>query len=530
MTEAQKFFKATEYQADAASDISHFGDLIKMRAVEDTDRAFIIEPDTAESVSFGELADKITSVLLFFAQNGFQKGDRAVTFFHNGIQGGLAFLSVISGDGVAIPVNPASTPREFFFLLGHAGVKWILTSGDTSLILSGLCAGNPEQQTSTIQFLGSTVMGLYLYRCASPGDGDKLPKDLALLLYTSGTTGIPKGVMLTHRNLLAECANIKHAHELNKEDTVLCLLPLYHINGLVVTLLTPLFTGLTVIMPPKFSASIFWNWVQDKQVVWFSAVPTIYSILLKRDIPHPSTFPNLKFVRSASSAMPEAVLHEIERRLGVPLIDSYGITEGGSQITSNPLPPRARKPGSVGLPFGNEIRIVQGDGKEAPRGVKGEVAVRGANITQGYYKNEKANKESFHGGWFRTGDIGFFDDEGYLFLSGRLKELINRAGEMISPREIDEILYQIPGVELAAAVGVPHELYGEEIVAFVKTRETGIVSEERVLSFCAEQLIAFKVPKRIYFIDNFPQGPSGKIQRLKLIDRYLDLPVCEQRI
>jgi acyl-CoA synthetase (AMP-forming)/AMP-acid ligase II len=283
-------------------------------------------------------------------------------------------------------------------------------------------------------------------------------------------------------------------------------------------------------MPSKFSASLFWNWVQRKRIVWVSAVPTIYSILLRRDIPHPSAFPDLKFVRSASSAMPETVLYEIEHCLGVPLIDSYGITEGGSQITSNPLPPHERKPGSVGLPFGNEIRIFQGDGMEAPCGVKGEVAVRGANISQGYYKNDKANNESFRNGWFFTGDIGFFDAEGYLFLTGRLKELINRAGEMISPREIDEILYQIPGVELAAAVGVPHELYGEEIVAFLKTQKSDIMSEEEVRGFCAERLIAFKVPKRIYFINEFPQGPSGKIQRLKLVDRYLNLPACEQQI
>lgn len=530
MTEPNRFSKFAEYQADVLMDISHFSDLIKIRAAKDFSRTFIIEPDTAESISFGGLADKTASTLLFLVQNGFRKGDRVAIFSNNGIQAGIAFFSVISGDGIAVPVNPASTLREFSFILEHASVKWILTSWDTSSILIRLYAENSEQQAGTIQFCGNTDMDLCLYRCVSPGDEDKLPVDVALLLYTSGTTGIPKGVMLTHKNLLAECANIKCAHDLKKDDTVLCLLPLYHINGLVVTLLTPLFAGLTVIMPPKFSTSHFRNWVRDKGIVWFSAVPTIYSILLKRNILRLSLFPNLKFVRSASSAMPETVLYDIEDCLGVPLIESYGITEGGSQITSNPLPPKVHKPGSVGLPFGNEVRIVQEDGTEAPCGIKGEVAVRGANIAQGYYKNEKASKESFRDGWFFTGDIGFFDDEGYLFLSGRLKELINRAEEMISPREIDEILYQIPGLELAAAVGVPHELYGEEIVAFVKTHEGEALSEEKVRRFCAERLIAFKVPKRIYFINDFPQGPSGKIQRLKLVDRYLNLSPCERQL
>jgi acyl-CoA synthetase (AMP-forming)/AMP-acid ligase II len=524
------YFKDAEYQTDGPPNISHFNDLIKLRAAEDTERPFIIEPDNEESISFGELADKAGVVLSFLAEHGFQKGDRVAALFNNGIQSSLAFLSIVSGDGIAVPVNPASTARELSFLLGHAGVKWILANRDTAPVLNRLYGENPEQQDDKIQLCGTTVLELRLYRLTSLGADDKLPADAALLLYTSGTTGIPKGVMLTHRNLLAECTNIKRAHELKKEDTVLCLLPLYHINGLVVTLLTPLFTGLTVIMPPKFSATLFWNWVKNEKVVWFSAVPAIYSILLKRNIPHPSAFPNLKFVRSASSAMPEAVLQEVESRLGVPLINSYGITEGGSQITSNPLPPNVRKPGSVGLPFGNEIRIVQEKGLEAPRGIKGEVAVRGANVARGYYKNEKANKESFREGWFFTGDIGFLDDEGYLFLSGRLKELINRAGEMISPREIDEILYQFPGVELAAALGVPHEVYGEEVIAFVRMHEGEIVPEEKMRAFCAERLMPFKVPKRIYFINDFPQGPSGKIQRLKLVDTYLCLPACERQL
>jgi acyl-CoA synthetase (AMP-forming)/AMP-acid ligase II len=214
----------------------------------------------------------------------------------------------------------------------------------------------------------------------------------------------------------------------------------------------------------------------------------------------------------------------------VPLIESYGITEGGSQITSNPLPPRVRKPLSVGVPFGNEIRVLQKDGSPAPPGITGEVTVRGPNIAGAYYRNAEASAESFRGGWFFTGDLGFFDEEGYLFLQGRSKELINRAGEMISPREIDEVLYQIPGVELAAAVGVPHKLYGEEVVAFVKTREGESLAENTILSFLAERLIAFKTPKRIFYTDDFPKGPSGKIQRLKLVDRFLALPEEDQRI
>jgi acyl-CoA synthetase (AMP-forming)/AMP-acid ligase II len=504
------------------TELLHFCDLLELRAAEDHDRIFITEPETRKTISFGDLAEKICSILSALKRFGFQKSDRVACIFNNGIQGSLAFLSIITGGGIAVPLNPASTARELMFLLEHAGVRWILMNQDM--------VENFKQKINTAKDCGTLDEGLCLYSRAFVEDDRELQEDLALLLYTSGTTGIPKGVMLTHQNLLAECANIRQAHELTKDDKALCLLPLYHINGLVVTLLTPLFTGFTVVMPPKFSASHFWHWVQEEQVVWFSAVPTIYSILLTRDIPNSSAFPKLRFVRSASSALPEAVLHEIEQRIGVPLIESYGITEGGSQITSNPLPPRRRKAGSVGLPFGNEIRVVQKDGTPAPCGVIGEVTIKGANIAQAYYKNEQATKESFRDGWFFTGDLGFLDEDGYLYLQGRSKELINRAGEMISPREIDEILYQIPGVELAAAVGVPHAFYGEEIVAFLQVREGEYLPEERVRNFCAERLIAFKVPKRIYYTNDFPKGPSGKIQRLKLIDTYLGLSENERNL
>jgi acyl-CoA synthetase (AMP-forming)/AMP-acid ligase II/NAD-dependent dihydropyrimidine dehydrogenase PreA subunit len=502
--------------------IACLGDLLKLRAVEDRDRVFLIEPDTRKEISFGELEEKTGAVLAALIRLGFRKGDRALCIFHNGIQAALAFLSITKGGGIAVPVNPASTGREFKMLLDHCGARWILAGDDT--------AADAAQRIAGLEQAGEPG-GLMLYRYAPeapPGGDDRAYSgkdcgDVALFLYTSGTTGVSKGVMLTHQNLLAECANIQQAHALTKNDKVLCLLPLYHINGLVVTLLTPLFVGFTVVMPPRFSAKSFWPWVQEQQVTWFSAVPTIYSILLSGAIPDPATFPDLRFARSASSALPEAVLREFEERTGTPLIESYGITEGGSQITSNPLPPRRRKAGSVGLPFGNEIRVVQKDGSPAPALVTGEVAVRGANIAWGYYQNGEAAKESFRDGWFFTGDLGFFDEEGYLFLKGRSKELINRAGEMISPREIDEILYQIPGVELAAAVGVPHPLYGEEVVAFLQIRQGAYLTEETVRQFCAERLISFKVPKQIFYIDDFPRGPSGKIQRLKLAARYAAL-------
>ncbi|MDR2799635.1 MAG: AMP-binding protein [Desulfovibrio sp.] len=499
----------------------HLARLIALRAEEDSLRAFITEPDTHGVLTFGGLRQAVDELGRVFKRLKVRRGDRIILFFHNGIDAAIAFFSVTAFGAVAVPVGPDSAKRELDGVLQDCGARFLLAPGNLSPILRRKLT----DLSDPAHLPGN--MDLYaLSADASPRSG--LPKDLALLMYTSGSTGAPKGAMLTHRNLLAECGHIREAHRLERRDTALCLLPLHHINGLVVTLLTPLYTGLEVIMPLRFSAGKFWDWVRGKRPTWFSAVPTIYSILLGRPIPPKAELSCLRFARSASSALPEAVLLEFEQRTGVPLIESYGITEGGSQITSNPLPPLVRKPGSVGLPFGNEVLVLREDGRPASVGETGEVAVRGANIAAGYYANPEATRASFRDGFFFTGDLGCLDSDGSLLLRGRKKELINRAGEMIAPQEVDEVLYCFPGVELAASVGVPHPLYGEEIVAFVKSREGENISEEALKSFCGDKLSAFKTPKRIYFIADFPQGPSGKIRRLRLADHYAALPASER--
>ncbi|MDR0877143.1 MAG: AMP-binding protein, partial [Treponema sp.] len=431
------------------ADFFSFNELISFRAAEDGNRVFIYEPGEEGGVrplSFQDLKSATEKIAEALGMIGFLPGCRILTLFQNGIASSAAFLAIVAAGGIAVPVNPAGAPRELEFLIENSGACFILTGGSQREEL--------RQKIPEAEWYRETVYSIHIFKVKKPV-AESPQADLALILYTSGTTGVPKGVMLTTANLFAECGNIRDAHELTKNDKVLCLLPLNHINGLVVTLLTPLFAGFSVVMPPKFSAGKFWNWVCREQVTWFSAVPTIYSILLSRETPPPAAYPLLRFARSASAALSEAVLHEFERRTGVPLIESYGITEGGSQITSNPLPPRTRKALSVGIPFGNEIQVVLKDGAPAPVGATGEVRVRGANIAKAYYRNKEAGAESFKDGWFFTGDLGRMDEDGYLFLTGRLKELINRAGEMISPREIDEVLYRIPEIELAAAVGVP---------------------------------------------------------------------------
>ncbi|MDR3211170.1 MAG: AMP-binding protein [Planctomycetota bacterium] len=496
-----------------------FTDLLAQQARIYADKPFLIDPLSDSSLTFQDFAAAARGVADQLQAHGLKRGDRVLLVFPNGAPSATSFLGVWLAGGVAVPVNPAGAARETAFLRENSGAGFVLAADP---------GGEIEGKLPGLVLQAKPAPGTALYRHTGGEAPGPVPPGLALILYTSGTTGLPKGVMLSEENLLAEAGNICLAHQLTPEDKALCLLPFYHINGLVVTLLTPLLVGLSVVLPPRFSASRFWDWVSHHRVRWFSAVPTIYSILLGKPFPRREDISELRFMRSASAALPPAILAAFEEQVGVPLIESYGISEGGSQITSNPLPPLPRKAGSVGIPFGNEIRVLLPDGNPAPQDRVGEVVVRGANIASGYFANPQETAKSFRAGWFHTGDLGCFDADGYLFLRGRAKELINRAGEMISPREIDDVLYLYPEVEMAAAVGVPHPLYGEEIVAFVRLREDRALKEAELQAFCRERLSAFKVPRRFYPLVDFPRGPSGKIQRLKLVDTYQRLPEKER--
>ena len=353
---------------------------------------------------------------------------------------------------------------------------------------------------------------------------DPSPAGDALLLFTSGSTGRPKGTRLTHRNLLAGARFVAEAHRLTPEDRSLVILPLSHINGEVIAFLAPLLSGGSIVLPHRFRTGPFWDWLRNFHCTWFSAVPTIFSILIQKNkeagSPAPGNLKYVRFARSASAALPVAVFHEFEKRFGLPVVETMGITEAAGMILTNPLPPGRRIAGSVGLPWGNEARIEDGNGSPLPPGEEGEVAAKGPNVMPGYFQNPAATREALSGGWLRTGDLGMRDDEGYFYITGRKKDLINRAGEMIAPREIDEVLYKHPDVLDAAALGIPHPLYGEEVKAFVVLRPGADCREEDILAYCRERLAEFKCPKSAAFIPDIPKGPSGKLLRSKLRSRY----------
>jgi sulfoacetate-CoA ligase len=307
----------------------------------------------------------------------------------------------------------------------------------------------------------------------------------------------------------------------------LCVLPAFHINGLVVTTLAPLLSGGEVVMPRRFDPERFWPLVAAHGVTWFSAVPTILSLLLSRPAPPAGEARTLRFARSASAPLPVAVLEEFEARFGVPVIESLGMSEAAGQVTSNPLPPALRKPGSVGRAFGNEVRVVDERGRPLPPGALGEVAVRGESVFGGYLGG--VAPEALRDGWLLSGDLGYLDRDGYLFLTGRRKELINRAGEKIAPREVEEVLHLRPEIEIACVVGVPDPLYGEEVVAFVELRPGRIFDADAIAAFCRGHLARFKTPKRIFQLHEWPRGPNGKVQRRRLLDVYRSLTHSNQR-
>jgi acyl-CoA synthetase (AMP-forming)/AMP-acid ligase II len=339
-------------------------------------------------------------------------------------------------------------------------------------------------------------------------------------MYTSGTTGRPKGVVHSHSSLLAGGWTTATAHALKSGDRGFCVLPIYHINGLCVTVMGALVTGGSLAMASRFSASRFWDQAGACEVTWFSVVPTIISHLLQSDRdPSTSTQNRIRFGRSASAALAPAVQSAFETRFSVPIIETMGLTETAAQILSNPLPPGARKIGSPGIPFGNEACILSTKMEPLAAGQQGEIAVRGSNVMLEYLKNPEATRETFTtDGWLRTGDLGHRDADGYYFVTGRLKELIIKGGENIAPREIDEALYSHADVIEAAAFARPNDSYGERVEAAVKIREGSDLSAQDLIQICAERVGEFKCPDRIHILADLPKGPSGKIQRMKLAD------------
>lgn len=494
---------------------------------------------TLRSLSHSALRCRVASFSRFLIQtHSVPAGAVVAIVIPNSPQFVVAFLGTTAAGLVAAPLNAAYTAEEFQFFLSDAGVNAVVVSSD--LAADAPLRTAAENLSLPILPFPDVLVGPAIAEedavstnddlCRYPPDEKFVPQpeSIALFLHTSGTTSRPKGVPLTHANLVVSLTNIANTYELTPDDRCLLVMPLFHVHGLMAATLTTLATGGTVIFPPggKFSASAFWPSLVAGGATWYTAVPTIQQILLARaekDFPK-ETPPKLRFIRSCSASLAAPVLLKVEEAFGAPVLEAYAMTEAAHQMTSNPLPKHGvHKPGSVGLPQNVEVAILNEKCEAMSAGQIGEVCIKGENVTKGYQNNAEANKAAFAGGWFHTGDQGTLDEDGYLLLTGRIKELVNRGGEKISPLEVDAALLSHAGVKEAVAFAVPDDKYGEEVNAAVIWREDSKGTIEELKISMGKRIAAFKMPKRIFFVDDLPRTATGKIQRRIVANHFLEL-------
>jgi oxalate---CoA ligase len=486
------------------------------------DEAGAIAAEHAPPLTYGALRALIDRTTASLNALGVGRGDRVAIVLPNGPEMATAFLAVASS-ATSAPLNPAYHQDEFEFYMRDLSAKALIIEAE-----------RPSPAIAAAKKLGVALMTLTVETQAGAGEfrlagtptgaaerpGPAEPKDIALILHTSGTTSRPKIVPLTHANIWASARSVAASLELAEGDRALNVMPLFHIHGLIAGLAAPLSRGGSVFCARGFNVLRFFAEMDEAKPTWYTAVPTMHQAILTRASHHKDIIARhpLRFIRSSSSSLPPKVIGELEAVFHTPVVEAYGMTEATHQMAANPLH-GVRKPGSVGLPAGTEIAVMDAAGHLLGHGETGEIVIRGDNVTLGYENNPNANAEAFVNGWFRTGDQGVIDAQGYLTLTGRLKEIINRGGEKISPREVDEALMDHPAVLQVVTFAVPHDMLGEDVAAAVVLREGGTATERELRAFVSERLAAFKTPRKIVFLDEIPKGATGKLQRIGLAEK-----------
>jgi acyl-CoA synthetase (AMP-forming)/AMP-acid ligase II len=474
------------------------------------------------SLTYAALRGLVQWTVAALRAHGIGSDDRVAIVLDNGPEMAAAFLGIAAG-ATAAPLNPAYRAEEYEFYLTDLGAKLLVVAKDSTSPVIDVAKrlGIPMARLVAQPRQGS---GSFVLEFDSPAQRTRLDPvlssetDNALVLHTSGTTSRPKIVPLTQRNICTSAHNVRDTLALTATDRNLSIMPLFHIHGLIASLLAPLSAGGTVCCTPGFQALRFFSWLTEARPTWYTAVPTMHQAILARAARNRAAIAAspLRFLRSSSSALPQTVIGELEAVFGAPVIESYGMTEAAHQMASNPLPPGVRKPGTVGPAAGPEVRVIDDRGNAALTGKAGEIVIRGPNVMREYENNPVANAEAFIDGWFRTGDQGTMDADGFLTITGRLKEIINRGGEKISPREVDEAIMQHPAVHQCVTFGIPHDMLGEDVAAAVVLREGARADDRELRQFAAVRLADFKVPKKILILPEIPMGATGKLQRIGL--------------
>ncbi len=477
----------------------------------------IIDEASEITVSYRVLAEQVEHTAQVLHHAGLQPGAAVVLVLPNGAELLIMCLALARAGLIAAPLNPAYKAGEIRGLITDVDARAIVTFEGNAVVAAAAAGLAVPIWSSSIDSAG--VVRLTGLPTAPSGTlAEPGPEDVALFLHTSGTDGPAKVVPLTHANIVLSARHIAAHYALTSEDRTLVVLPLFHGHGLIGAALSTLASGGTAIVAPRFSGSHFWESFRKYRATWFTAVPTIHEILLERAERDGAPPQGVRFIRSCSAPLAPAMLERLERRFAAPVVEAYGMTEATHQVASNPLPPRARKPGTVGFGTGVQVAVIDAEGRHLPPFAAGEVVVRGPTVMHGYHNNPAANSAAFVGGWLRTGDIGKLDEEGYLTLVGRFKEMINRGGEKISPTEIEAVLLEHPAVAQAAAFGVPDPKYGEVVEAAVVLKDKA--DSEVLCSFCRERLVNFKVPTVIWTVPSLPRNAMGKVQREALVRRY----------
>ena len=505
--------------------MTHFTTLHDMVALQAPASTAMMAPGGVP-LSYGALKRLIAQTTTALNAMGIGRGDRVGIVLPNCPEMATAFVAVASAC-TAAPLNMAYRADEFEFYLSDLKAKALIVAvgSQTSALTVAAKLGVAVIELKALPELGAGNFELNsnLKGQTAPANlsGPAQADDVALILHTSGTTSRPKIVPLSHRNVSASARNISSTLQLTSADRELHVMPLFHIHGLIAGVLAPMAVGSMIFCTPGFNALKFFAWMKESKPTWYTAVPTMHQTILARAANNMEVIEAnpLRFIRSSSSSMPPQVIAELERVFKTPLIESYGMTEAAHQMASSPLPPGKRIPGSVGIAAGPEVAIMSTSGELLAAGEVGEIVIRGENVTLGYENNDKANAEGFTNGWFRTGDQGTMTIDGYVTLTGRLKEIINRGGEKISPREVDEVLMDHPAVAQVVTFGMPHDKLGEEVAAAVVLREGTTATDREIREFAATKLADFKVPRKILIMDEIPKGATGKLQRIGLAQK-----------
>lgn len=506
-------------------------DLLQRRVKAAPDKQFLLSEADGRVFTYSDFQAAINRAAAMLSSHGICKGDVVSLLMPNSVEYIIGYFACWQLGAIAGPVNSLLKEHEIEFVMNNSEAKAALVSSEFWQRIENISENLPHLK-AVIAFDTEAEATDPRWQKYIPDEGQSAERvvdpdevasdDDAIIIYTSGTTGKPKGCLLTHGNLIANARQISEWLCFTKDDRLLTIMPLFHMNAVSVTTMSALYAGGSTVVSPKFSASKFWNIISDFKITSFGSVATMLAMLLNsypEGVPDGLKTDQLRFAMCGSAPVPAEVMRKFEETFNCPVIEGYGLSESTCRSTFNP-PDERRRPGSCGMPIGNEMKVVDDADQEVPDGALGEIVLRGENILKGYFKNTEATERAFRGGWFHTGDVGYRDKDGFFYIVDRKTDMIIRGGENIYPREIDEVLYKHPVVAAAATIGIPDQLYGEEVAAFIVLKDGTRATEAELIAHCKAELADYKCPKSIRIVKDIPKGPTGKLLKRELAAKY----------